>query len=532
MYKKIEYCFLLILSILVFALSNVPAVAQPRAGSACESATLVTGSYSDTITTPGEYWYSAWTYDLPLKVTFTPAVAQHVPSPFRAEIDFTCTPGVYADSIMQKLFTDNSAHVQIPIQLDFTLDKSSADSAYTLSISQSYRQMLTTVGISYDVQAYVKVNFQRAGIVKVEPDTAYRECLQTATYLHKGDSITILPNDSDRVLVLPWAEWIGDSLRLEWNGKSGASLDIYTTGEPNCNFAPTGEDPSIWYDYHIADEGSYTFQANEIQDFVTESENGGVFYAKMLSVAPGMLYVGDRPIVVPDTLSPDTGSILPPDTIVPIVPEDTLPIIHMGDTVMVERMSQDVWRLLYSEMRGGDLTVAWNGNSACPVYLADTALYSLDKNASHLLKDANGKTNGYLNVQRRSSLTRDTAAVAAWANQLGEDSTIYVWFEAKGSGMMIFTSVVPEPDTTIVTPPDTLAPLPAAQLTATIEAICDGEQVKITVSEEQLLTLENGQHAVLKQWLQRPEDEPYIFIPTPGETYLLRGKTNTIRIVR
>ena len=55
-------------SILMLGLLSVAAFAQ--SGKSCQDPIPVNKSYEGSIPSAGEYWFSAWTYDLPLEVFF------------------------------------------------------------------------------------------------------------------------------------------------------------------------------------------------------------------------------------------------------------------------------------------------------------------------------------------------------------------------------------------------------------------------------------------------------------------------------
>ena len=57
--------YFLALCALVFATSLVA-----QSGKTCSDPIPVDSNYEGVITEPGEYWFTAWTYDLPLNVHF------------------------------------------------------------------------------------------------------------------------------------------------------------------------------------------------------------------------------------------------------------------------------------------------------------------------------------------------------------------------------------------------------------------------------------------------------------------------------
>ena len=77
-------------------------------GTSCYDAIPLGKDYTETINGPKTVWYVAKTFDLPVKVCFTP-INIDLPSP-DVEMDFTCIPGVYEDSILCSLFCKNNSN--------------------------------------------------------------------------------------------------------------------------------------------------------------------------------------------------------------------------------------------------------------------------------------------------------------------------------------------------------------------------------------------------------------------------------------
>ena len=90
---------LFILALVCLMIGVTPALAQQ--GKSCSNPIPLGKDYSATITKPQTVWYSANTFDLPLAVYFKTTTPNQPPI---VEMDFTCTPGVYADSILCSLF--------------------------------------------------------------------------------------------------------------------------------------------------------------------------------------------------------------------------------------------------------------------------------------------------------------------------------------------------------------------------------------------------------------------------------------------
>ena len=104
-YKKIVFIMLAMLCACVSAFA--------QNGTSCDDAIRLGSDYTAQITGAGPKWYVGNTFDLPMTVKFYPQNNSD-PAP-DMEFDFTCTPGVYEDSILNSLFNpENSGYVPMP----------------------------------------------------------------------------------------------------------------------------------------------------------------------------------------------------------------------------------------------------------------------------------------------------------------------------------------------------------------------------------------------------------------------------------
>ena len=88
-------------SFVALFVASVSIFAQTPDGLTCETAIPVDSTYTGHIPAPGTYYFTAWTYDLPLTCYFYPE--DEVVSELYMDIDFSCTPGVYDDPNMAEL---------------------------------------------------------------------------------------------------------------------------------------------------------------------------------------------------------------------------------------------------------------------------------------------------------------------------------------------------------------------------------------------------------------------------------------------
>jgi hypothetical protein len=167
------------LSALVLATSMVA-----QSGKTCNDPISVDNNYEGVISEPGEYWFTAWTYDLPLNVHFIPDVDNSTSSP-EVLVDFTCDPGVYDDEKLNNVINNVASFgLELPVEFRCAKVERYGKIEWDLSINANYREELTKCGITYNVQAFVKVKFFESGKISLKPDTAYISCMDKAVYVN------------------------------------------------------------------------------------------------------------------------------------------------------------------------------------------------------------------------------------------------------------------------------------------------------------------------------------------------------------
>lgn len=287
-------------TILVLCIVPLFAMAQ-QDGSSCERAIPVDADYKGTVPAAGTYWYTATTYDLPLIVHFSP-VSDNCEERPTIEVDFTCTPGYYDDpKLAEVILSASDWNVEVPMKFtcSLVLENGGRKKAYELSIAQNYREQLAAFGITYNVRAYVKVHFPEAGTITMTPDTLFRGCIDNAYYMGKQglpDTVYLLPQDSDRTFIMPYADWKNDSMRLVWNGKQPVQVFLATT---RCDFYPSCSNAYVWDCYPIEPDSLIKIYPNQMQEAIDRETGGGLFYTKILSDSPGRLVVEKIPRSLP-----------------------------------------------------------------------------------------------------------------------------------------------------------------------------------------------------------------------------------------
>ena len=264
-----------------------------QSGLTCEDPIPVDSNYVGTVPAAGAYWYTAGTYDLPLKVHFKPYNTSSSLSP-EVIVDFTCIPGYYADQKLDSVINGVSSFgVELPIE--FMCDRVLVDGniEYDLYIDRKYREQLAECGITYNVQALVKVNFFDAGEISLRPDTAFISCINNSEYVNLGDTIDILPNDSTRAFVFPYSEWKKDSVRFVWIGENSASVWL---ASDDCEFVPSLTSVSVWDNFQVSSTNVYKMYPDQIKDAINNHNGGGLFYGKVVSGSQGKLVVEKIPM--------------------------------------------------------------------------------------------------------------------------------------------------------------------------------------------------------------------------------------------
>lgn len=254
-------------------------------------------NYSANVSSGQSLWYSAWTFDLPLTVTFEPRVKTD-PAPL-VEMDFTCD-GVYEDSILCSMFcktsTGNGIQFDMPHKPELkskTLDNGTF--VYYLSLGEKYRDLLFKMGITYNLQVYVKVTYQGAGTISMAPDDMFTSCVDNAKFMHFGDTVKVQSLDKKRHVIVPYVQWQEDSILYKWEGTTPCQLTIGN----GCDFDPTDNDPDgvdlVTY-RTIQPNSSFKVTADLLHEYVTEwSNEAGLYFAKFYSEEPGAMKIEKVP---------------------------------------------------------------------------------------------------------------------------------------------------------------------------------------------------------------------------------------------
>jgi hypothetical protein len=168
------------------------------------------------------------------------------------------------------------------------------------------------------------------------------------------------------------------------------------------------------------------------------------------------------------------------------------------------------YKIVYSEWKGGDITIKDTKGSVVDVYVEDTC--GFETSDTHLY-------NG--NIKRRGTLTIPAATVNTWAEYVDDEGNLYFLFNPSSNTTITVSSTAPEEQ-------DPEPPLPSA----TIHAACISESnanIQISVSAAQQLTITNTIGMVVQQW-NATTAEPQKIMLNAG-TYTLMGANEQITIV-
>ena len=282
---------------LLFALCAVLFASSMMAqqGSSCNNPIPVDSNYVGYVDGPCTLWYTASTYDLPLNVHFIPDAMDSDWWP-EVEVDLTCVQGVYSDPKVDSIIKMASGFdITFPVELscDRVVNPSTGKTEWDLLVDAMYREQLAQFGVTYNVAAYVKVTFLEAGKISLKPDTTFASCMQTTEHVVLDDSIAILPNDADRVFMMPYTDWQNDSIQFVWTGAEPAYVYM---ASGKCDFEPTATNGYVWGTYVVKPGEPFKLSNKKINDAILDNDGGGLFYSKVISASEGKLVVEKIPL--------------------------------------------------------------------------------------------------------------------------------------------------------------------------------------------------------------------------------------------
>lgn len=268
-------------------------------GQTCRTAIPLTKDFTQAITKTGtEVWYSAWTFDLPLSVSFVPDEGMSMPAP-EVEMDFSCTSGYYEDSILCSLFCKTSGSSGLDMKMPYKQTLEKKDGKYTLSLGKRYRDLLLQMGISYNLKVVVKVKYNCTGKLTMNPD-AFTDCMDGPQFMRFGDTVKVAAKDKETHVIIPYLQWQEDTVVYTWKGTTPCTMAVAN----DCDFDPTdnNNDDIIQYVPDIMPGTSVKALATDIYKWVHNPEfpnQAGMYFAKFYSEEPGEMKITKAPQAKP-----------------------------------------------------------------------------------------------------------------------------------------------------------------------------------------------------------------------------------------
>lgn len=360
--------FVLKFSLLVVALcGSVVLKATEPAGSSCDNPIQLTAEYDATITEPGTYWFSSWTYDLPVKVYYIPTDAT-INQPLKAYVDFTCTPGVYDDPNLVEL-TNLADGWGYAMPLEFVANATEIDGkpAYELTVEDTYRELMRQFDITYNVEAKVQVEIPAAGKIQLAPDSAFRQCIESSHWLQLPDTIHLTPAMSDSVFVMPVTDWKNDSIRMIWTGTE-QPLSIWLGS--TCDFQLTNEDPNVLFNFMLSYQGdeemdNFMDMSSELlREMIKMFGEGGLYYVKLVSAEKADFIIDYK------QMSEDMARAIP---------------MELDKPVSVA--AEDTAQYYYFRKKWSDFSIQWTANTQDTIaaYFGTTPTFRISSADAHYL---------------------------------------------------------------------------------------------------------------------------------------------------
>lgn len=343
---------------------NTVLYAAESAGASCDNPIQLTKEYDATITEPGIYWFSSWTYDLPVRVYYIPDNGE-TDKPLKAYVDFTCTPGVYNDPHLMEL-TDMADGWGYAMPLEFVADPTTIDGkpAYALTVEDTYRELMRQFDITYNVEAKVQVEIPAAGKIQLAPDSVFRQCIESSHWLQLPDTIHITPTMSDSVFVMPVTDWKNDSIRMTWTGTE-QPLSIWLGS--SCDYELSTTDPNVLYYFVVSfskDKNYIDFSSKELKKIIGMLGEGGFYYVKLVSAEKADFIIDYK------QMSEDMARAIP---------------MELEQPVAVA--AEDTAQYYYFRKKWDMYSVQWTANTQDTIvaYFGNTPTFAISSSDSHYL---------------------------------------------------------------------------------------------------------------------------------------------------
>ena len=379
--KNIFTKALLIASMTLF--SVLPMAAQAL-GTSCENPYIVTKEFNTAISEPGSYWFSLTTYDLPLRVRYTPDIPTG--ETMKAYVDFSCTPGVYDDPNLYEL-TDFANGWGFEMPLPF--ESKEVDGVHEIMMYESYRAIMTTFGILYNVEVKINVEIPQAGSVAVIPDTIFRHTVENSHWIKLPDTIDVGLSTVDSMYIMPITDWADDSVRIEWLGKD-APVSIWISKQ--IDFVLDERNPDVIAHYTLDPTKGNTVLdlSKDFMQGLLDGLGSGMYFVKIITAEDAKIVFDHKP------MSPEMARAIP---------------MEMDKAVEVKANNIDQYYYFDKEWSDDNIRFQIVGNDDVIAYFGATPTFALDEalaQYSFSLEDRNSILN--LSVKQLISIANGCAS--------------------------------------------------------------------------------------------------------------------------
>ncbi len=292
---------LLITAFLMLLASGTPVcVLAQGSGKSCADPVQITKDFNYSIKSSSSVWFMANTFDLPLAIDYYPSDPS-AEGPV-LELDFSCTPGDYDDPFLCSLFcATNPGYIVLPhIERPSASTDKDGRLRYHVEMGEFYRDLLLRQGIDYNIVVYIKATFYSSGTIGISPDP-FSTCMDGVKFMHLGDTVNVKAQDTERYVIVPYIQWQNDSIRYIWKGEKRVTLAVMGK---NCDFDPLdNSDENMLQWKRIQSGDTLKMTSADIKHYLednTKQKDGGLYYAKFYSDAPGIMKIERVPETKPE----------------------------------------------------------------------------------------------------------------------------------------------------------------------------------------------------------------------------------------
>lgn len=219
----------------------LPLSAQQGDGLSCENPIRVDSTYTGTFDA-GSYYFTAWTYDLPLTVYVFPASGVKGVKP-QLLADFTCTPGVYDDPDIDRMAHGvNDFGISLPFDMLCQEDEVNGKFAWRVDFTADMKICLAMFSVTKDIQAIVKLTIYERSTATLMPTLDPCDSIPEITVPNVFDNMLL---DTTQIYKFPIGELAHGNVRVRWTGQD--TTMVYMGSD--CSFPVDNPFDSRFYDY-------------------------------------------------------------------------------------------------------------------------------------------------------------------------------------------------------------------------------------------------------------------------------------------